>query len=245
VLTRRGRPAARAPRGLGLVELMVGIAIGLFVVSAAIGLAVTHLDNNRRLQIEAQLQQDLRAAVDIVARELRRAGMTAMPAAFVATPTQSGGPSGREAVTPAVDPDDPVVANAVVFAYERQPAVIVGPFGFRLGAAGAGPNARGVVQTLLAGGGWQELTDPQVIDVTTFRVTARPFAPLPVVCPRACTGGGTDCWPTVTVREYLVEVGARAVHDPRIERRLDAVVRLRNDLVGFNDPAAPTQLCPP
>jgi len=240
VLTPGGMRLARAQRGLGLVELMVGIAIGLFVVSAAIGLAVTHLDNNRRLQLEVQLQQDMRAAVDIVARELRRAGMTSSPAAFVATPTQAGGPSGREAVTPAAG-----WANAVVFSYERQPAIVVGPFGFRLGAAGAGQNARGVVQTLLTGGGWQELTDPQVIDVVDFRVTARPAAPLPVVCPRECAGGGTACWPTVTVREYLVELGARAVHDPRIERRLDTVVRLRNDLVGFNDPAAPTRLCPP
>ena len=53
---------------------MVGVAIGLFVVAAASMLVVTQLSDNRRLTLETQVQQDLRASADIITRELRRAG---------------------------------------------------------------------------------------------------------------------------------------------------------------------------
>ena len=53
---------------------MVGVAIGLFVVAAATMLVATQLSDNRRLMLETQVQQDLRATADIIARELRRAG---------------------------------------------------------------------------------------------------------------------------------------------------------------------------
>lgn len=71
----RAAPAPRArQRGLSLVELMVGIAVGLFVVAGAIGVVTTQLGDNRRLLLETQVQQDLRATADIITRELRRAG---------------------------------------------------------------------------------------------------------------------------------------------------------------------------
>ena len=64
----------RRQRGLSIVELMVGVAIGLFVVAAATMLVSTQLSDNRRLMLETQVQQDLRASADIITRELRRAG---------------------------------------------------------------------------------------------------------------------------------------------------------------------------
>ena len=51
---------------------MVGVAVGLFVVAAASMLVATQLSDNRRLTLETQVQQDLRAAADIITRELRR-----------------------------------------------------------------------------------------------------------------------------------------------------------------------------
>ena len=68
------KPALRrcVARGLSLVELMVGIAVGMFVVAAAATLVATQLTENRGLQLELQVQQDLRATADIITRELRR-----------------------------------------------------------------------------------------------------------------------------------------------------------------------------
>ncbi|MBL0296208.1 MAG: hypothetical protein IPQ21_03185 [Betaproteobacteria bacterium] len=54
---------------------MVGITVGLFIVAAAAMLVTTQLGDNRRLLLETQVQQDLRATADIITRELRRAGL--------------------------------------------------------------------------------------------------------------------------------------------------------------------------
>ena len=74
-------------RGLSIVELMVGIAVGMFVLAGASLLASSQLSDNRQLLLETQVQQDLRATADLIARELRRggywanAGSTVWPAA--------------------------------------------------------------------------------------------------------------------------------------------------------------------
>ena len=59
--------------------MMVGIAIGLFIVAGAVALVATQLGENRRMLLETQVQQDLRAAADIITRELRRGGYIATP----------------------------------------------------------------------------------------------------------------------------------------------------------------------
>jgi prepilin peptidase dependent protein B len=69
----------RQQQGLSLVELMVGIAIGLVIVAAALFALTHHLRANRSLLVEARLAQDLRTAADLITRDLRRAGPLAQP----------------------------------------------------------------------------------------------------------------------------------------------------------------------
>ena len=69
--TERSR---RRQRGLSLVELMTGTALGLFIASGAISLFAGQLGSARRLMLEARVQQDLRSAADLMTRELRRSG---------------------------------------------------------------------------------------------------------------------------------------------------------------------------
>jgi type II secretory pathway pseudopilin PulG len=229
------RPAgpAAGQRGLSLVELMVGIAVGLFVVAAAAMLVSTQLNENRRLLLETQVQQDLRAAADIITRELRRAGHWPDAAEFVwfEEPTiPQDNPNG--ALT--LDADEPATVG---FTYWRRPGED-GPYGFK--------REGHVLKTLLGAGGWQELTDGNTLRITSFTVTLRPPPPasltMPVPCPNLCPAGGTDCWPvrTLTVRELLVDIQGEAVVDPMVKRRVQSVVRLRNDLVS----ADPSAACP-
>lgn len=60
--------------GFSLVELMVGMAVGLVIVSVALLAWAQHLRQNRHLLLDARLMQDLRTVVDLVSRDLRRAG---------------------------------------------------------------------------------------------------------------------------------------------------------------------------
>jgi prepilin peptidase dependent protein B len=215
--------APHRQRGLSLVELMVGIAVGLFVVAAASMLAVTQLNENRRLLLETQVQQDLRAAMDIVTRELRRSGHWQAAQTGVWTPVDGATANPYTEVALAGDPP-----AEVTFGYMRRPgeAGRVGDptyFGFKWEG--------GVLKTRLAAGGWQELTDPATLRITAFTITAVDTEPQVVACPRLCADNTDDCWPRVRVREYEVDVTGQAVFDAAVQRSLRSTVRLRNDLL--------------
>lgn len=73
--TMSGAPdMRRTQRGLTLVELMVGMAIGLLITAIALLAMSQHLRENHRLLVETRLTQDLQAVMDLVSRDIRRAG---------------------------------------------------------------------------------------------------------------------------------------------------------------------------
>ena len=63
----------RHQQGLTLVELMVGMAVGLVVTAIALTVLGLHLRENHQLLTDARLAQELRTATSLIARELRRA----------------------------------------------------------------------------------------------------------------------------------------------------------------------------
>lgn len=209
-------------RGLSLVELMIGITVGLFVVAGAAFMLTNQLHGGRRLMLETQVQQDLRAAADMVVRELRRAGFspTAVNAAWYrGTPgvIQSG--------------YAPIQAGAseVRFRYGTDSNNFTDDdeeFGFRLD--------RGVIQFRLGDGGWQPLTDPETLVIDTFTITENlQTIDLNRFCARPCidVSTGASCGPTQTIREYEIDIAGEAARDPAVQRSLRATVRPRNDLV--------------
>jgi len=232
-MLKRTRPKRRlAQQGISLVELLVGVTVGLFVVAAAAMLVGSQLSENRRLLLETQLQQDLRSSADIIARELRRAGFWSQSELGVWTPT--GAPTPNPFATVSMP-----VANEVGYTYRRGPGQ-EGPYGFRL------DTTTGSIKTLLAAAGWQDLTDPRTLRITALTITPNNTTVLPPLpCPKACPApaGAQDCWPRVVIRSFDVTITGQAVHDSAVQRTLTTNVRLRNDNVQF-DPLNPTQYCP-
>lgn len=226
----RHAPARRPRRGMTLVELMVGIAIGLFIVAGASFVAVNQIGDNRRLTLETQVQQDLRATADLVARDLRRAGYWGAAQSGV---WYVGGPAVAANPYIATSPNtEGAPVQQVDFAYSRditEDGTIDTneQFGFKLEDQ--------TVKTLV-GTAWQALTDPNVLRVTAFDVTLqRENSPLP--CFKPCPGGGTACWPSVEVRSYTIAIAGDAVADPAVKRSVETTVRLRNDLTAGACPA--------
>lgn len=241
---RRDGPArSRAQLGLSMVELLVGVAVGLVVVAAASLLTATQLGENRRLIVEAQLHQDLRATTEIITRELRRSGSPANQMGFVSTDTVAGVDAGVvDDMTPTVAPD-----TFVTFRYSRG---LAGELRFRLNGT--------TLQTRLigtGGAGFQDLTDANTMEVTAFLVTPRhaiepsqtAAAPQRMPCPKICTDNTTNCWPTVQIREYTIDITGRSKADPTVVRSLRSIVRVRNDQM-LRTPAplvaAGTAVCP-
>lgn len=224
----RSPATARTQRGLSIVELMVGIAVGLVVVAAATIMVAAQLADNRRLLLETQIQQDLRTTADLIARDLRRAGFWHDAPRGTAAGAAAFGPLGNPyaAVAPAGHAAS-AAELGYVYAYPTRTVDdnLVNDdevYGFRL--------RNGVVETQLGRGNWQALTDAGALKVTRFLVTAREEA-VPLPCPRACSPGATPCPPVQTVRAYTIEIGGQAAHDAAVQRSVRSHVRLRNDLV--------------
>lgn len=244
----RSLPFRRATRGMSLVELMVGIAIGLIVVAAAVLTTTTQLRDNRLLLLETQLQQDLRASTDIIARELRRAGFTddayielwnpdlgsATASAFSQLTIGAGSQGSVQYNYKRLDLS---AGGAGVF-------VSSGPFGYWLD--------NGVIKVrLTANAPVQDLTDRNVMFVEQFSITPLASNPVRLPCPNDCPlpipAGQTAeyCWPTIAVRELEINITARSVSDAAVRRSVDSRVRLRNDDLRFNAGLAATpQACP-
>lgn len=213
--------------GMTLVELLIGMAVGLVLLAGAAMVLSTQLGDNRRLLLETQLRQDMRASMDIITRDLRRAGSTAQAADSVWHPL---GPAPAHHGLAAIELTG---GDAVQFQVQRDGAR-QGPWGYRLN--------KGRIQSLLGAAGWQELTDRSVMEVTAFEVASASVVTEQMPCPKACSADPMDtaCWPTLTVRSYTVRIEARSTQDTAVRHSQRSRVRVRNDALGFGRAA----VCP-
>lgn len=240
--------ARSATRGLSIVELMIGITISLFILAGATMVLTSQLGDNRRLLLEAQVQQDLRAAADMISRDIRRAGYwgkahcNVWPAAncvVANNPYTAMNPQSATALAPAVQvvydrstdeeggrligTDDDLVDGAVGRPREQ--------VGFRWNADNR------TIDYLVGAGNWQALTDAAVLQVTRFDMVIN-ARDLPVPCgagPCPVLGPG-GCPLFQRSRDVAFTIVANAVHDANVRRSLRDNVRLRNSL--------PIEVCP-
>ncbi len=214
-----------AQRGLTLVQLMVGLAVGLGVTAATGALLGSTLRDARGAQRDQRLMQDLRTAADVVSRDLRRAGHWGDAAAGVAGP---GDTAVRSNPYTALSPDA-AASDAASFRYSRDATEnhAVDPneqFGFRV--------RRGVLEMQLGNANWQALTDAGALTVTHFSVTPQAQTiDLQAQCQRPCPGGATACPPRLEVRSLALRLVARSATAPDVVRGLSHEVRLRNDRI--------------
>ncbi len=219
----RATYAARPGTGFSLVELLVGMALGLFVVAAAIGVLTSHLQENRALVIEARVMNELRHAADRITRELRRAGYWG----------EAGAALWQGDTAPRANPYLALglvgeAASSVNFGYSRDSREnhtldSNEQFGFRLRS--------GNLEVRL-GSAWQTLTDPATLVVTAFSVTPQVLEQtLESLCRQPCPTDPAvaDCPPRLQVRRLDLQISGRAAADARVVRSLQSSVRLRND----------------
>lgn len=215
-------------RGLSMVELLVGTAVGLVVVAASAKLLAGQVGEGRRLLLEARLMQDMRTAADLVTRDLRRAGHWGDAAAGL----WRAGTSAQLANPYAALPAAGAASDAITFAFSRDAAEnhVVDSnerFGFRL--------RNGTLEMLLGASNWQALTDAGTLTVTAFSIT--PVVQrrnLAAYCPKACTG--STC-PQQELRSLAVHLTGHALGDATLVRSARSEVRVRNDIVTGSCPA--------
>jgi prepilin peptidase dependent protein B len=232
--------------GLSLVEMLVGVAVGLFIVVGAAKLFADYVVSNKRLLIETRVNQDLRAAADIVARDVRRGGYWNNSTAGVWS-------SGSVAIVPNPHGTGAGAASSagssVSYSYARAAASQVDGLdsseyaGFRQVQVGS----VNVLQVQDGQGNWQAVTDPGTVNVTTFSVV--PVTP-PLVndlskycgclskltCTIASIAASGPA-PTLTIPSFTIVLTGQAVADPTIQRTINETVRVRNASLTGSCPA--------
>jgi prepilin peptidase dependent protein B len=238
-------PSARAPRGLSIVEFMVGVVVGLFIVGGGTKLFVDYLGSNRSLLLATRTNQDLRAAADLVVRDLRRAGYWRNAEAGIST---------NVAVLPVANPYRVVSAASGILDYsyakdnnnDRDDSE-------RFGVRRAEVSGKGVLQLQTSLDTWETVTDPATLDfpaadgVSITQSQSRVvdvYNECPCIFELTCnknqfldpnpdTPGVTGIYfntrPRLTVREFNVRLKAVASADSTIVREINESVRVRND----------------
>jgi prepilin peptidase dependent protein B len=207
-------------RGLSLVELMIGMALGLLIVAAGLLAFTHHLRETRSLVLEARLMQDLRTTTELITRDLRRAGHWAGAAS---------GAWHASASAPLANPyqHTTLSGGTVVFHYSRDThdnhrIDSHEHFGYRLRA--------GAIDMQMGEGRWQALTDSDTLQVTALSITKH-HEPIPLAawCAQPCPEG--HACPTQMVQRFDVRLSGHARNDKHMSRSLHTSVRLRNDTI--------------
>lgn len=217
---------------MSIVELLVGVAVGMFLMIGAISLFVANITNSRKLLVEARLNQDLRATADLITRDIRRAGYwgNALNGTIVT----------GTATAPPVNPYIAVAPNStsstITYTYSRDVTEnntvdANEQFGFRLSG--------GAIQMQTSNGTWQTITDTNVMTITAFTIGITPNTSTVVdvrdACPSTCTG--SSC-PTLAVRSYTFVLTGQSTSDSAVSRTMQTTVRVRNDQFSGACPAA-------
>lgn len=234
-----------AQRGLSVVELLVGLAVGLFIVGGAIKLFVDNLSNNRRLLLETRVNQDLRAAADLIARDLRRGGYWR---------NAHLGVSSDPLVPPVANQYSPV-SNAsstqAGYSYAKDADNTLDSeegFGVQRAIDTSTGVSRGVIQLRL-GDAWRTITDPATVDIPatgglSIALTTR-TAELWDACPclgeLTCTAAQFQdttltpnyvaTRPRLEIRQFNIVITGNSVSTPQFSRQISETVRVRNDAV--------------
>ena len=208
-------------RGLSLVELMVGLVVSLIVVGGAISMMVRMQTTTWRLLHETRLNQDLRAAADVVARDLRRGGFWGN--AIQGTLAVGAGSSVAQNPYAALSnsSSDGVSYRFSRDATENNTLDDAERFGFR--------RHDGVLQMQTSNGVWQDLTDDKNLRLTALTITPTlTTLALGSICSKPCAAGTPNC-PVSTVRSLAVTLTGQSVRDSAMVRSINLTVRMRND----------------
>ena len=215
--------------GATLIELMIGLALSLIVVSSMVALMSNSLGSASRIIQMTQLSDDLRNSMSMVTRDMRRANYNANAYRCYAN-SDCGVDGTASQVGEVVINGTP--GDCLFFNLDRDQdgdgssdeaggfrrSVNAGGVGFmEMWVGGATPAACGTAHA-----DWVEMTDPEFVDITFFVVDDSDS----LVESVTEEGGGTL---SLRQRQIDVAIGGELVLDSNIRRTVRDTIKVRND----------------
>lgn len=208
-------------RGVSLVEILVSMTLGLFLLLGLTTFMANTLVSDSRTMLMSRLDQEMRSAMILMVREVRRSG-------YWGNPSLALGPwTGAGAGTAYANPFAAVTASGgcIQFRYDKNHNAIADAtefFGFLRTGTGVIQMYGGSGLGNCAGGaGWTDLTDGRNSNVTALGFSLLPAAP--------AYASGTS-GPNMRVRYVTIQLTAQSRSDPTISQTWRETVKLENDL---------------
>jgi type IV pilus assembly protein PilW len=255
-LSRHGVAARGQQRGIGLMETMIAMAVGLVVTAAMITLMANTMGSGTRTIEMSRLQQEMRAAMQLITRDVRRSAYNAE--AILCFGNLDCGSDGTFAHGLAGDVVLSSDNDCVIFEMDRDhngDPTDDPPGGFRLETNNDGV---GIIQMWTGSGdpscgsdnsGWVSVTDPEFVDVTEFLAcleidagdpecngllddgSADPNMPSSLSYENLVDDDGSGSPVYQRVRRLQLRISAHLVGDTSIGKTLIDRIHVRNSIV--------------
>ena len=229
-------------KGASLVELMVGLAIGLIIVGAAGTVYVNAVRSGSDTLRSAKLNIELRGAMDMMVAEIRRAGYSNSASLsnnpFTQTTTDLSRPS-ADCILFSYDADgNGITDSSDFFGFKRVDSAISMRFG-------GNPTPTTSAGCSVGTDSWEKITDTNsvIVDTLTFAITYQCInaqtglnsAVQPCLAGNsvftAATTGVTSRSDLVEIRDVTISLVGHHKDDTLTTMRLDQSVRVRNDRI--------------
>ena len=235
-----GLRTAKRQAGVTLMETMISLALSLVVTTAMVILMANSLGTATRVIHMSQLTDELRNAMSMMTRDVRRANYSAN--AIFCYGNSNCGAAGAiaeqvgdiavvrsgewECFTFALDRNsDGNAANDPVSGFRRVPVGDVGAIEMWTGAAGAEPNCG----SNPGADGWIQVTDPRTVNVTAFTLDDAESFTRDIEESETSTFTNRQRQLQITMEGQLVLEEARG--DVVVQREVGDIIYVRNDYI--------------
>jgi len=217
--------------GATLIELLIGLALSAIVTSSMVVLMSNSLGAATRIIQMTQLTDDMRNAMSMVSRDIRRANYSAN-AAYCYANSDCGVDGSANQVAAIIQ------NNCLIFNLDRNQdgdATTDSAGGFRRVV----DNGVGVIEMWVgdssaacndaSGGDWVRLTDPDLVNFTAFSFTLSPIPPASMIEEDGSTL-------TQHTREITMDIAAELILDSNVTRQIVDTIKVRNDFLERTGP---------
>lgn len=238
---QRGFKSVRLQAGVTLMEALISLALSVVVTTAMITLMGNSMGSATRIIQMTQLTDELRNAMSMMSRDVRRANYN--PYSLYCYANADCGVTDTTARVNFIDDLDVVSYqgnNCLRYFLEREapdgaPGTIGGG-GFRL----ATPNGVGQIEMWTGAGrppddcsgdNWIAVTDPGFVNVTDFDILEDDDDPETGSFTASITRKDGSTLLTMRTRQVIMRMEGQLLVDPTITRRIEDSIRVRNDFI--------------
>lgn len=244
--------------GFSLVELMISIVVGLIVIAGVISIfssAIKSYSDNLKM---TRLNQELRVVMDMMVRDIRRAGYWGNALSVASTTNPNTFNTGTNRIVVGSPGNSNLGASGtsggcILYAYDDNG---VGGLqdsekrGYRLDVVGG----VGVIRTRQGGGtptndcSFGGVNMESVTDASTVHISTLTFM-INTVCPFASSTrtvqlvSNTPSAQYRIIRAVQITLTGQLISDPSISRTLQETVRVQNDEIADTNPGGAAPAC--